>query len=123
MTLSEVRRILAEIGLRPRKALGQNFLIDANIRRIIIEQADIRPDESLLEIGPGLGALTAELVKRAARVCAIEKDARLCEFLRQEFPTLELIEADATKVALPAVDKVVANLPYNVGTAIIERLV
>ena len=60
MTLTDVRRLLAELDIRPSKALGQNFLIDGNILRILIEQADLRHDESVLEIGPGLGVVTIE---------------------------------------------------------------
>ena len=82
MTLTEVRCLLAEFDIRPSKALGQNFLIDGNILRILLEQADIRHDETVLEIGPGLGMLTVELVVRAKRVVAIEKDPRLCLYLR-----------------------------------------
>lgn len=133
MTLTEVRQTIAAIGLRPSKALGQNFLIDGNILRIIIEQADLRADETVLEIGPGLGVLTRALRARAGRVVAIEKDRRLCEYLRTELPGLELIEGDAVKVlaagadqgglALPAGFKVVANLPYSISTPVLERLV
>ena len=123
MTLTQVRQLLAALDLHPRKALGQNFLIDANILRIIVEQAEIRADERVLEIGPGLGMLTAALLKLSRHLVAIEKDTRLCQNLREQFPALGLIEGDALKVELPAVDKVVSNLPYNVGTAIVERLV
>src|SRR5258706_3355860 len=98
MTITEVRQLLTELDLRPSKALGQNFLIDANILRIIVEQADIHPDETVLEIGPGLGVLTAELLARAKHVVAIEKDRRLCAYLRENIPALELIEGDAVEV-------------------------
>ena len=128
MTLTEVRRILEEIGVRPSKALGQNFLIDGNILRIVVEQADIRRDETVVEIGPGLGGLTAELCPRAGRVIAVERDRRLCAWLREQYPDLELIEGDAVKwlrskpeIATPF--KVVANLPYNISTAVLEGLV
>src|SRR5579862_9086585 len=95
MTLSEVRQLLAKFDIRPSKALGQNFLIDGNILRILVEQADLRRDETVLEIGPGLGALTVELVGRAKRVAAIEKDRRLCQYLREHVDGVELIEGDA----------------------------
>ena len=77
MTLTQVRQLLTELDIRPSKGLGQNFLIDANILRIIVEQADIRSDETVLEIGPGLGVLTAELLARARHVVAIEVDNEL----------------------------------------------
>jgi len=128
MTLTEVRRSLTELGIRPSKAMGQNFLIDSNILAIIIEQARIKPDETVIEIGSGLGVLTAELIARAERVIAIEKDRRLCAYLRDQFPFLELVEGDAVKavgtiVPFPDGYKVVANLPYSISTPILERFV
>lgn len=123
MTLTEVRLLLAELDLRPSKAMGQNFLIDGNILQISIREADIREDEVVLEIGPGLGALTGELASRAAHVFAIEKDRRLADYIRKHFPDVTLIEGDATKVPLPGCDKVVANLPYSVSSPVLERLV
>jgi 16S rRNA (adenine1518-N6/adenine1519-N6)-dimethyltransferase len=129
MTLTEVRRLLAELGILPSRAMGQNFLIDSNILAIIIEQARIRPDETVIEVGSGLGVLTAELIARAGRVIAIEKDRRLCAYLREQFPFLELVEGDAVKVLhptsfiFPPSYKVVANLPYSISTPILERFV
>jgi len=123
MKLTEVREFLGQLELRPSKALGQNFLIDGNILRIIVEQADIRRDEVVLEVGPGLGALTEELLGRAQHVVAVEKDRRLCVHLRERFPELELVEGDATEVEWPAFDKLVANLPYSVSTPLLERAV
>jgi 16S rRNA (adenine1518-N6/adenine1519-N6)-dimethyltransferase len=123
MTSTEVRELLARLALRPSKALGQNFLTDQNIRDIILREADIRPGEIVLEIGPGLGALTAELLAHAGKVIAIERDRRLCAWLRERFPGLELVQGDALTVKLPAADKIVANLPYSISTSILERLV
>ena len=123
MTFTEVRQALAELALCPSKALGQNFLIDGNILEIIAREADIRSQETVLEIGPGLGALTLKLADRAAKVIAIEKDGRLAEYVRQHYPEVELIHGDACKVDLPVCDKVVANLPYSISTAILERFV
>lgn len=129
MTLTEVRRLLDELGIHPSKALGQNFLIDGNILQIILREADVRRDETVLEIGPGLGMLTEGLLDRAKRVIAIEKDPRLCEYLRARFPQVELIAGDAVKVLppssllLPPSCKVVSNLPYSISTPILERLV
>lgn len=129
MTLTEVRQLLIELDLRPSKVLGQNFLTDQNIRDLIIRHADVRPDETVIEIGPGLGALTEELFKRARRLIAIEKDARLAAYLRRRFPDLELIHDDAvellrgTAFRRPAAFKVVANLPYSISTPILECFV
>jgi len=123
MTLTEVRHLLVELDLRPSKALGQNFLIDGNILEIITREADIRSQETVLEIGPGLGALTHKLTDRAGTVIAVEKDTRLAEYIRQKYPEVQLITGDAVKVPLPVCDKVVANLPYSISTAILERFV
>jgi 16S rRNA (adenine1518-N6/adenine1519-N6)-dimethyltransferase len=123
MTLTEVRQRLAELEIRPSKALGQNFLIDGNILDIIVEEADVRSNETVIEVGPGLGALTARLADRAGRVVAVEKDRRLAEYIRRQFPDVELIVGDAVKVQLPPCDKVVANLPYNISTPVLERFV
>jgi len=129
MTLRELRQELSRLGIRPSKALGQNFLIDGNILHIILREADVRRDETVLEIGPGLGMLTEALVERAQHVVAIEKDPRLCRYLREKFSRVALFEGDAVEVlggrfaALGSGFKVVSNLPYNSSTSILERLV
>jgi 16S rRNA (adenine1518-N6/adenine1519-N6)-dimethyltransferase len=104
-------------------------LIDGNILQIILREADVRRDETVLEIGPGLGVLTEKLLERARHVVAIEKDKRLCEYLQQQFAGLELLHGDAVKVlaspfaSLASGFKVVSNLPYSISTPILERLV
>jgi 16S rRNA (adenine1518-N6/adenine1519-N6)-dimethyltransferase len=123
MTLSKCRQILEQLGVRPSKSLGQNFLVDANILPIIVRAADIRPDETVVEIGPGLGILTAALEKTVAKkLIAIEKDARLADFLREKFPKIELRIGDALEFEPPdGPYKVVSNLPYSMSTAILEK--
>ncbi len=126
MTLTEVRRLLDELDIRPSRVLGQNFLIDANILWIILEQADIRADETVVEIGPGLGALTIKLADRAKHVIAIEKDPRLYEYLRGlRLNDVELIKGDAVKTEFTVSPpfKVVSNLPYSISTPMLERFV
>ena len=125
-------RELASLGLTPNRALGQNFLVDEGILAAILDSADIA-GRSVLEIGPGLGALTEGLLSRGAKVCAVEIDARLVAALRERFgetPGLTLLHADFLKadwLSMHAslgggVFDVVANLPYYITTPICTRL-
>jgi len=118
-------------GRRPLKALGQNFLVDGNIIEKIIRSADIHPEDSVLEIGPGRGALTEILAGRAGRLVLIEFDHALAASLKRRFahdPRVTVIDGDVLAVdlaeILSAADswKVVANLPYNISTAVLFRL-
>ena len=97
MKLSEIGRTLREIRVSPVKTLGQNFLHDQNLARWIVQQAGISAADFVLEIGPGLGALTEPLLDTGARVLAIEKDGRLADFLRTRLANrrLEIIHGDA----------------------------
>ncbi|MDQ3548936.1 MAG: 16S rRNA (adenine(1518)-N(6)/adenine(1519)-N(6))-dimethyltransferase RsmA, partial [Chloroflexota bacterium] len=93
------RARLRELGLTPSKALGQNFLHDRTIVRRIAESAGIGPDDTVLEVGPGLGILTEELASRARRVVAVELDARLAKYLPAILPpNVELVHADALEI-------------------------
>src|SRR5262249_6044928 len=120
MKLSDTRTALRELRLSPAKTLGQNFLHDQNLARWIIDQAQITPDDYVVEIGPGLGGLTRFILEKGARVLAIEKDTRLANFLRARWShqRLEILNIDALKFdprflfAHRSV-KLVGNLPYN----------
>ncbi|MFD2236071.1 16S rRNA (adenine(1518)-N(6)/adenine(1519)-N(6))-dimethyltransferase RsmA [Aureimonas populi] len=131
-TLPPLREVLAQHGLDPKKALGQNFLLDLNLTGKIARQALPLEGETVVEIGPGPGGLTRALLAHgASRVVAVEKDPRCLSALADisaHYPgRLEVVEADALKVDLAALAggpfKVVANLPYNVGTQILLDLV
>lgn len=119
---------MAKIPPHPRKRLGQHFLIDPNLTRKIISFADLTPETFVCEIGPGGGALTRNLCRAAGRVLALEVDPRMVQFLQAEFqdcPNLEVREADALHFQfdqLPNSTVVVANLPYNISTPILFRL-
>jgi 16S rRNA (adenine1518-N6/adenine1519-N6)-dimethyltransferase len=115
-----------------KRRFGQNFLVDRNIVNRIIETVEPNRDETIVEIGPGRGALTTRLVERAGRVVAVEFDRELVPYLRDLFgaaTNLNVIEADALDLDFceaigPAhTARVVANLPYNVATAILQRLI
>ena len=119
-------------GHRATKRFGQNFLTDPRIINGIVENLSPRSGETIIEIGPGKGALTAVLLERNARVVAIELDKNLVPLLHERFlsyTNLKLLNADALDVnfceqALPQEKiKVVANLPYNISTAILQRLI
>lgn len=116
---------------RAKKSLGQNFLVGESYVRRIVEALRPRAGETVVEIGPGRGALTGGLVAAAGRVLAVEFDRELARLLRERFGgagNFELIEADAldldfcAAVAPAASARVVANLPYNISTAILQRL-
>jgi 16S rRNA (adenine1518-N6/adenine1519-N6)-dimethyltransferase len=116
----------------PSKRLGQHFLRDQRIIHRIIESLAPKADETIVEIGPGTGALTSVLVERTGRLIAVEFDRKLTPLLNERFssfPNFKLVMADALTVdfcveILPARSaRLVANLPYNISTAILQRLI
>src|SRR5262245_38511200 len=120
MKLSEMKQILERNQIQLTKSLGQNFLHDANQLRKIIEAADLKKNDQVLEIGPGLGPLTELLIEHSGEVLAIEKDARLVGALatRLTAPHFHIIHDDALDfIENEARDwsawKLVANLPYS----------
>jgi len=123
----EIRELLAVHGLRPSRTLGQNFLIDRNILDAIVAAAEISAGDHVLEVGPGLGVLTEELLSRARHVTAVEMDSGLHAILAErwgEDPRLTLIHGDALELDYPAlsgrgVTCLVSNLPYSVGTRVV----
>ena len=140
MTLSpaDVRRLLAENGLRPSRALGQHFVTDANTVRRIVRFADVGKGARVVEIGAGLGSLTLALARTGAEVVAVEVDRHLVPILRsvvEPSTNVTVVEADALRVDWgellgPTPDgaagaptwRLVANLPYNVATPLVVRV-
>jgi len=121
-----VRELLERHGLRPTKSLGQNFLIDGNILRLIAESGGAERGVNVLEVGPGLGVLTRELAERGASVTTLEKDERLKDVLQETLAGLDvkIVWGDALDfdyTSLPAGTRVVANLPYYISTALLTR--
>jgi 16S rRNA (adenine1518-N6/adenine1519-N6)-dimethyltransferase len=125
------QRLMTELGIRPNKGLGQHFLFERGVVEQMVKQAGVTADSNVLEIGPGLGILTSELVRKAGAVVAVELDRALAAHLRSTFadaPNLTLLEANALSSAnaefFPDGEpfSVVANLPYAVGTAILRHL-
>lgn len=128
-----VSEILKKYNFRFSKTLGQNFLIDGNIVRKIVDSAEVSEADNVLEIGPGIGTLTEELALRAKKVVSIEIDKRLKDLLEETLPhdNVKIIYKDFLKLDLKTlIDeefkgqnfKVVANLPYYITTPIIEKL-
>lgn len=135
---ADVRRLLAEHGVAPRKARGQNFVVDANTVRKVVRDAGVQPGDLVCEVGPGLGSLTLALRAVGARVLAIEIDPGMVRALAdvlQSDPGVRVLEADAVRAdfaglleesakaweAGDAPRRLVANLPYNVATPILMR--
>lgn len=123
--------IVKKYGFRFTKSLGQNFLIDESVLMDIVDGAEVNAEDFVIEIGPGVGTLTKELLKRAKRVCAIELDSDLIPILKEElkdFDNFDIVNVDALKVDFKELIgqeksvKVVANLPYYVTTPIIVKL-
>ena len=123
----EVRRLAAELDLRPTKKLGQNFVIDPNTIRKIVTTAGLSPRDKVVEIGPGLGSLTLGLLEKVNQLAVVELDNRLADRLRQTLDerasghSCQIIQADAMNVtALPfEPDALVANLPYNISVPVL----
>ena len=110
-----------------KKKLGQNFLTDRNITRKIVIASGAGPQENILEIGPGFGALTKEIIECCPVFTVVEKDRKLAEFIRCEYPQLNVIEGDflETDLAALALEKplrVLGNIPYSITTPILFKL-
>ena len=130
--LEETNYILKKYNIRANKSLGQNFLVNQNVIDQIINGAEITKEDLIIEIGPGLGTLTKELLEKAGKVVCIELDERMVGILNDRFSTyenFEIINEDVLKVDLNRIIekenkkcKIVANLPYYITTPIIMKL-
>lgn len=123
------RALLRRLGLRPRRGLSQNFLTDPYVVRDIVAAAELTPDDEVLEVGPGLGVMTRELVAVAKRVVAVELDQQLAEVLPRMVPRperLEVVPVDVMEFdpaqTFAGPFKVVANLPYHITSAALRKL-
>ncbi len=124
------RERLTQRGIRPKKSLGQNFLHDPHALEKIVAAADLTPEDTVLEVGAGVGSLTRHLAQVAKRVVAVELDERLIPLLQEEFaqhPHVTIVHGDILALDLKALMgqapyTVVANLPYYITSAILRRL-
>ena len=125
--LSQTKKRLRQFDLKARKRLGQHFLIDEGVLQIIIDAAELSPDDVVVEVGPGLGILTKELASRAGRVIAIELDDKLAALLEStlaSFNNVTIINDDVLKLKpadLATAYKVVANLPYYITSPVLRH--
>ena len=142
-TKNQIRQLLESVGIEPNKRLGQHFLIDLNLMRLLVDSADIRENDIVLEAGCGTGSLTEALVERAGRVVAVEIDKNLFGLLQEklgQIENLDLINGDVLKskhtINQNAVSELslarekflgrillVANLPYNIASPLMVNLV
>jgi len=129
VTGHEIRDALQAAGVMPSRQLGQNFLCDPNMARWITDQLDPRPEDTVVEVGPGTGALTGHLLGRVARIVLVEFDSRLAAWLKQRFagePSVEIHHADGAKFDARQLFKhrpvkFLGNLPYSCGGAILRN--
>ncbi len=121
-------RSVGSVHHRPKKSLGQNFLVDPNLQRKIVEALSVRPEDEILEIGPGRGALTSHIVGRCRSLILVELDRELADALEKEFgarPEVRIIQGDILQhrpeslAARVAGLKVVGNIPYNLTSPIL----
>ncbi|MCX6722472.1 MAG: 16S rRNA (adenine(1518)-N(6)/adenine(1519)-N(6))-dimethyltransferase RsmA [Candidatus Staskawiczbacteria bacterium] len=125
---TNIKILLNKYEAKVSKGLGQNFLIDKNVLDKIIEASDIKPNNVILEVGPGLGTLTQELARRAKKVIAVEKDKTMIEILKEtlkNFNNVEIIQGDILKLNPKCYTlnpyKVVANIPYYLTSPLIRK--
>jgi len=130
-TRADWERLLRNRGIRPARSMGQNFLVSPEVVASIVEVSGVRPGDAVVEIGPGMGILTAHLLAAGAAVTGVELDDQLAALLREEWqdcPSFRLVERDARYVDVDAITggapyRVVANLPYSVATVVIRHFV
>jgi 16S rRNA (adenine1518-N6/adenine1519-N6)-dimethyltransferase len=127
--LAETRRRLRQSELKVRKGLGQHFLVDGEVLLLIVATAELKPDDMIVEVGPGLGILTRELAQKAGNVVAIELDDKLAALLKKtlaSFKNVSVINGDVLKTKPEELTKrrdykVVANLPYYITSPVLRH--
>jgi len=128
--LSQTRKELRRLDLHAKKGLGQHFLVDEQVLKSLISAAELTSNDTVVEVGPGLGILTRELAKKAGRVIAIEVDSRMASVLKETLallPHVDIINADVLEsdhgalLAKETPYKVVANLPYYIASAVLRH--
>lgn len=132
LTKTRLKELLEKYGLQPLKSLGANYLIDANVKNKIIRASGVSAEDTVLEIGPGTGALTFDLAGSGAKVIAVDKDRGVCAILNDlkggGMGNLKVVNDDILEFDIPSAAgrsklKVIGSLPYYITTPIIERIV
>ena len=122
---NNVKYLLSKYGISPQKKFGQNFLTDKNVLEKVIKAGNIGSEDIILEIGAGTGTLTRELLKKAKKVIAVEKDPRMIEILKDSFKeikNLEIIQKDILEMEPPKKPyKIIANIPYYIVSPLIRK--
>lgn len=127
MLAKETLSILKANNIRLDRRKGQNYLIDSNILQKILDYADLSKNDTVLEIGAGIGTLTIPLSEYAGKVIAVEQDEKIAAILEKrlfelDISNVEVLKADATKIDFPEFNKVVSNLPYKISSPITFKL-
>lgn len=127
MLVKETLSILKKNKIRLDRRKGQNYLIDSNILQKIVDYSDLSKNDTVLEIGAGIGTLTIPLAENVKKVIAIEQDQKIAAVLEKRLHELdilnvEVLKADATKIEFPRFNKVVSNLPYKISSPITFKL-
>ncbi|MBI3337438.1 MAG: ribosomal RNA small subunit methyltransferase A [Candidatus Staskawiczbacteria bacterium] len=135
-SIKTVKGILIKYGVKPSMGMGQNFLVNREVLEKIVKSADLKSDDTILEIGPGIGTLTQKLAEKTERVVAVEKDNRMCQILKEtlkDYKNTEIINDDILKIKnlkleqVPRVReqisnyKIVANIPYYLTSPLIRK--
>jgi 16S rRNA (adenine1518-N6/adenine1519-N6)-dimethyltransferase len=123
--VTSVRHELDALGIPPLKRFGQHFLVDKAVRERLIELAELTANDTVLEVGPGLGFLTAALIRSAGHIIAIEKDRTLAAYLKNKFshqPNITVLEGDALTISIPEGAKVVSSPPYNISSRLVLHI-
>ncbi|MEM0084895.1 MAG: 16S rRNA (adenine(1518)-N(6)/adenine(1519)-N(6))-dimethyltransferase RsmA [Candidatus Methanomethylicia archaeon] len=123
--LSEVRKLLKQYDIKPKKRLSQNFVVCSNLIFKIIDCANIESSDIVLEIGAGLGFLTKRIAEKARKVIAVEIDGKLVNVLRsllKDFNNVEIIQADIMKLGPINVDKIISNVPFNISSPLLFKI-
>ena len=122
--VKDFKAIMSQLGLKPNRKLGQVFLIDEKVINDQIEFAQLTKKDTVLEIGPGLGLLTTILAQHARKVIAVEFDKKLCSYLADILPdNVIVICADALSIDFPKFNKIVSNVPYQISSPLIFKLI